>query len=210
VSESAKVPVRYQTPLREAQRDLTRSRIVDAARNLFYDQHFDTVTMDEIALAAGLRRSTLYLHYRDKAEILLEVITEYGAKAKDMLATMPGPSPSRPQLQAWVRKVARFIARERVPLSIVVEIRRKQAYAATLEALTDELLESLGRNNPSLRGIVGASADPVRRARALMLLQELTYACETHLEDTSDACGRALLGVAAEDFHAFVSREPEA
>lgn len=202
----AKSPAKYQTPLREAQRDLTRSRIVNAARNLFYDQHFDTATMDEIALAAGLRRSTLYLHYKDKAEILLEVITEYGAKAKSMLATMPGPDPSLDQLYAWVRKVARFIAKERVPLSIIVEVRRKQAYTATLDVLTNELLDSLGANNAAFRYIGGAKADPARRARALMLLQELTYACEIHLEDTADACGRELLRVAAEDFHAFLSR----
>jgi AcrR family transcriptional regulator len=199
--------VKYQTPLREAQRDLTRSRIVNAARHLFYDQHFDTVTMDEIALAAGLRRSTLYLHYRDKSDILLEVITEYGAKAKDMLATMPGPDPTLAQLRSWVRKVARFIAKERVPLSIVVEVRRKQAYSATLDLLTDELLNSMGASNPAFRDSGSARAEPARRARALMLLQELTYACEVHLENTSDPCGRELLLVAAEDFHAFLHRE---
>lgn len=198
---------KYRTPLREAQRDLTRSRIVNAARNLFYDQHFDTATMDEIALAAGLRRSTLYLHYKDKAEILLEVITEYGAKAKRMLATMPGPNPTVEQLHGWVRKVARFIAKERVPLSIIVEVRRKRAYTATLDILTNELLDSLGANNAPFRDTAGAKADPARRARALMLLQELTYACEIHLEDTSDACGRELLRVAAEDFHAFLTRQ---
>lgn len=206
VQPEARPPVKYRTPLREAQRDLTRSRIVNAARNLFYDQHYDTATMDGIALAAGLRRSTLYLHYKDKAEILLEVITEYGAKAKSVLATMPGPNPTLEQIERWVGKVARFIAKERVPLSIIVEVRRKQAYSATLDGLTDELLASLGKSNPPLRDTVGAGADPARRARALMLLQELTYACEIYLEDTSDACGRALLRVAAEDFHAFLTR----
>ena len=197
--------IRYQTPLREAQRDLTRSRIVNAARNLFYDQHFDTATMDDIALAAGLRRSTLYLHYKDKAEILLEVITEYGAKAKHVLATMPGPDPTLAQIQSWVRKVARFIAKERVPLSIIVEVRRKHAYAATLDDLTNGLLDSMGENNAPFRDLGSARANPTRRARALMLLQELTYACEIHLEDTSDACGRELLLVAGADFHAFLA-----
>ena len=198
---------RYQTPLREAQRDLTRGRIVNAARNLFYDQHFDTATMDEIAVAAGLRRSTLYLHYKDKAEILLEVIAEYGTKAKAVLATMPGPNPTLTQMQGWVLKIARFIAKERMPLSIIVEVRRKHAHAAALDTLTDELLDSMGANNPAFRDIVGAKADPPRRARALMLLQELTYACEIHLEDTSDACGRELLRVAAEDFHRFLAAD---
>jgi hypothetical protein len=113
-------------------------------------------------------------------------------------------------LQVWVRKIAKFIAKERVPLSIIVEVRRKQAHTATLDVLTDALLDSLGRNNAPFRNIVGAKADPVRRARALMLLQELTYACETYLEDTTDACGRALLRVAAEDFHTFLSKESSA
>jgi AcrR family transcriptional regulator len=194
-------PARYRTPLREAQRDLTRSRIVNAARNLFYGRHFDTVTMDEIAAAAGLRRSTLYLHYKDKGDILLEVITEYGTKAKAMLATMPGPHPTPAQLESWVRKIARFIAEERVPLSIIVEVRRKHAHRDTLDALTDQLLESMGANNAPFRNITGASADPARRARALMLLQELTYACEIHLEDPCDSCGRELLRVAAADLH---------
>jgi AcrR family transcriptional regulator len=65
--------------------------------------------MDEIALAAGLRRSTLYLHYKDKAEILLELITDCGGKAKVVLASMPGPNPSLPQIRRWVGKVAKFM-----------------------------------------------------------------------------------------------------
>ncbi len=51
--------VKYFTPLRQAQRDLARSRIRDAARDLFYEHHYDTTTMDEIAVTAGLRRWTL-------------------------------------------------------------------------------------------------------------------------------------------------------
>lgn len=196
--------VKYRTPLREAQRDLTRSRIVNAARTLFYEKHYDTAAMDEIAAAAGLTRSTLYLHYKDKADILLELITEYCVKARQMLATLPGPTPSLDQIRRWVGKVARFIAKERMPLSIIVEVRRKQAYTAAMASLTDALLDSLGQNNPQFGDTTGPAANPLMRARALMLLQELIYACETHLEDESDPCGTALLQVAAEDIHAFL------
>jgi hypothetical protein len=62
----------------------------------------------------------------------------------------------------------------------------------------------MGASNSPFRDIGSAKANPARRARALMLLQELTYACEVHLESTSDPCGRELLLVAAEDFHAFL------
>ncbi len=200
--------VKYRTPLREAQRDLTRSRIMNAARTLFYQKHYDTTTMDEIATAAGLRRSTLYLHYKDKSEILLELITEYGEKARQLLATLPGPDPSLQQIAGWVDRIARFIGKERMPLSIIVEVRRKHDYAPAMENLTEALLLSLGANNPRLRDTTGPAADPVRRARALMLLQELIYACETHLENQADPCGQALLRVAAEDIWGYLINAP--
>ena len=200
MSDDAKT--KYRTPLREAQREQMRNRILTAARDLFYDRHYDTSTMDDIAVAAGIRRSTLYLHYRDKAEILLEVITDYGGKARRILATLPGPQPSRAQVRTWVGDVASFIAKERAPLSIIVEVRRRKGFSAALDQLTDELLDSLGENNPRFRG---AGAAPAPRARALMLLQVLTYACEVYLEDPDNRCGQALLDVAAEDFHAFLA-----
>jgi AcrR family transcriptional regulator len=110
---------KYRTPLREAQRDLTRSRIKNAARDLFYESHFDVTTMDEIAAAAGLRRSTLYLHYKDKAEILAEVVSDYAPRAKAILATLPGPTPTVEQTKRWIKKVVAFVRKERVPLSAV-------------------------------------------------------------------------------------------
>jgi len=197
-----KAQIKYRTPLREAQRDQMRGRIVNAARELFHERHYDTTTMDEIAVAAGVRRSTLYLHFRDKSEVLLELITEYGAKAKAVLALLPGPSSSLPDIRGWVDGIAAFIARERVPLSIIVEVRRRHAFADTMQQLTDDLLAALATNNPAWSEINTAHFDPAQRARALMLLQELTYACEVHLEDVADPCGQALLQIAAEDFHA--------
>ena len=204
--DDAQGRIRYRTPLRAAQRDLMRARICNAARSLFFAQHFDTATMDGIAASAGIRRSTLYLHFRDKDEILLEVISEYTDKAKKVLATLPGPEPTRDQVGRWVSRVARFVAKEQAPLSIIVEVRRRQGFAATLEAVTSDLLVSLGANNPGVRAAACEGAEPLRRARALMLLQELTYACEVHAEDKLAADGRALLHIAADDFHAFLNR----
>jgi AcrR family transcriptional regulator len=208
-SSQPQLPTKYNTPLRQAQRDLTRSRIRSAARTLFYESHYDSTTMDEIALAAGLRRSTVYLHYKDKAEILTEVIAEYAPKARNILAMLPGPRPSLQQLNMWVRKVAGFVAKELVPLSIILELRRTNQDIDALEKLTRELLSALGQNNPPFREASHEDASPMLRARGLMLLQELTYACEIHLSDTGDARGKALLKVAAEDFCVFLSNQRE-
>lgn len=162
--------------------------------------------MDEIAVAAGLRRSTIYLHYKDKAEILAEVISDYTPNARAILATLPGPNPTPKQLQRWVGDVAKFVAKERVPLSIIWELRRNRAHMASLGKLTRELLAGMGENNPPFVEASTDKADPLLRARALLLLQELTYACEVSLDDTGGSLGKALLQITAEDFHAFLSK----
>lgn len=203
---NTETPKKYDTPLRQAQRDLTRSRIKNAARNLFYEKHYDTTTMEEIAEAAGLRRSTLYLHYKDKSEILVDIIVEYTPKAKEVLATLPGPTPSLESLHNWVKRVAKFVAKERAPLSIIQETRVRSRDAAEFDKVINELLRAMGANNAIFEEAVRAEADAMLRARALMLLEELTYACGMFNEDTKDARAKALLKVAAEDFHAFLSK----
>ena len=57
-----------------------------------------------------------------------------------------------------------------------------------------------------LRDASHEDASPMARARGLMLLQSLTYACEIHLADIDDARGKALLKVVAEDFFTLLSR----
>lgn len=200
VTERAK----YKTPLRQAQRDLTRQRIKDAARKLFYRQHYDSTTMDEIAVAAGLRRSTIYLHYKDKDEILADVIADYVPKAKMQLAKLPGPGPSVDQIGAWIRKVAQFVEKERAPLSIIVELRRDRKYMQTLEELTSQLMEGLGKNNPRFLRASRGDEDPALRARGLLLFQQLTYCCELYLGDPADERNKAMIDVTAEDFQAFL------
>ena len=197
---------KYNTPLRQAQRDLTRACIKNAARSLFYERHFAATTMDEIAAAAGLRRSTLYLHYKDKAEILADVIADYTPKARASLATLPGPVPTLAQVQRWVRQIMRFQGEERAALSIILELRRYGTYNAVLEKLTEELLTGLGTNNPPFREAARTEADPRLRAKGLLLLQELTYGCGLYLENPKDARYKALLQVVAEDFHAFLAQ----
>ena len=204
-SEKPQRSTKYNTPLRQAQRDLMRGRIKCAARTLFYETHYDSTTMDQIAVAAGLRRSTVYLHYKDKAEILAEVIADYTPKARAVLAMLPGPRPTLPQLNLWIKKVVQFVAKELVPLSIILELRHANQSLDALEKLTCELLAGLGENNPPFRDASHEDASPMVRARGLMLLQALTYACEMHLADMRDARGKALLKVVAEDFIAFLS-----
>jgi AcrR family transcriptional regulator len=60
-------------PIREQQRLITRQRIVDAARTVFEDRGYGEASMGDITKAAKINRSTIYLHFANKAEVFNDV-----------------------------------------------------------------------------------------------------------------------------------------
>src|SRR5688500_17961968 len=54
---------------REAQKQLTRARLVEAAVTAFHHQGYAGTTVEDIAAAAGVTRATFYLHYEGKVDI---------------------------------------------------------------------------------------------------------------------------------------------
>lgn len=55
----------------------TSRRIMDAAAELFAQNGFDGVSVQRIAQRAGIRESSLYSHFRSKAEILQTLYEEF-------------------------------------------------------------------------------------------------------------------------------------
>ncbi len=65
--------------------DLSRKRILKAARELFSTKGFSAVTMQDICVRAELSRGGLYRHYSSTAEIFASIIREDQAAALAML-----------------------------------------------------------------------------------------------------------------------------
>jgi AcrR family transcriptional regulator len=59
-------------PLRRQQRDFTRQRLIDAARQLFLKNGTRATSVDDIAKAAGTSRATFYAHFTDKQDVIRE------------------------------------------------------------------------------------------------------------------------------------------
>jgi AcrR family transcriptional regulator len=57
----------------------------DALFSLILEKGYDTVTVEEITQRADLGRTTFYLHYRDKEDLLMESI---GKLVEDLIAQM--------------------------------------------------------------------------------------------------------------------------
>lgn len=54
----------------------TRERLVDVARTLFAKKGFEATTMNDIAVASGKGRRTLYTYFKNKDEIYYAVISD--------------------------------------------------------------------------------------------------------------------------------------
>src|SRR6202140_4538245 len=67
----------------KAQRGGSREIIVDAAARLFLERGFGSVSMDELAVAAGLARRTLYNQFTSKEEIFREMLLRVSGQLED-------------------------------------------------------------------------------------------------------------------------------
>jgi AcrR family transcriptional regulator len=91
------------TSLREAQKALTRTRLLNAAAELFARQGYAATTIEEIATTAGATRATFYLHFTSKSDIvhgIYAALVEYDADYTNLIeACRIGTEPA---LRAWL------------------------------------------------------------------------------------------------------------
>ncbi|MBC7667375.1 MAG: TetR/AcrR family transcriptional regulator [Gemmatimonadaceae bacterium] len=89
--------------LREAQRLLTRERLVDAAVALFGQRGFRAVTIEQIAVAAGANRATFYLHFRSKEDVANAIGERLAPNIQVTFAALDAlVDPSVAQVRAWL------------------------------------------------------------------------------------------------------------
>lgn len=79
-------------------KQMSKDKIVEAARNLFYKYGFKKVSMDEIANEAGVTKRTIYMYFKSKEDLLKyfiqeeienmkEIVEEVEKKNKDFFET---------------------------------------------------------------------------------------------------------------------------
>lgn len=120
-------------------REVTRIRILDAARRLFVTRGFNRVTVEDIALKAGFTRGAVYSNFANKVEIFVELIdTRFGDQldraVADLSADLDGPQ----RVAALARWLAAEASRSREWSTAELEF---YAFASTDPELSVRLLQ---------------------------------------------------------------------
>jgi len=151
----------------------TRLKILDAAYGLMWRQGFLRVSMDEIALRAGVTKRTLYQHFPSKDDLLAATLAHSSELAIGRLRAFPHSGTAAEFLDAFFGELADWAAKPRWSgggfTRVVMELADLRGHPARSiarkhkKAVEDWLTGVLAARR------VSSAAD---RAREIMLLME--------------------------------------
>jgi AcrR family transcriptional regulator len=177
----------------------TRALICDTARELFFTQGIEATTIEQIATVAGTRRSTLYTHFRDKNQILTEIIRDFQASVAKVIEEMPSPQPTRAELDQWVQSFADLAAAEKVPTLLLMEGGSSRRVPDAVQDFGVAMFQGLVGKLPAFHA---AQHSALGIARAQAVLRQLGWAVALYAEDTENA--KVHLTVAGEWLSRFI------
>ncbi len=205
MNKNTVMPVSNIQPV-NSRKAATYARICDVANELFFERDFNSVTMEEIAKAAGIRRSTLYLHFRDKEAILDAIAKTFTAKLWPVIELLPGPEPTREQIDVWLGEFAKFVSTERAATELLVSLgHMSKTYPAVME-FGDALLRMMAERLSAFKRAL-EPRESLALARALSTLDILGWALCHHARDEASELSKNRLIVASAALNHFVRGE---
>ncbi|MBI9086052.1 MAG: TetR/AcrR family transcriptional regulator [Desulfobacterales bacterium] len=154
--------------LEKAQR---ADRIVDVAQQVFFENGYGGSTMDQIATAAGYKKRTLYLYFKDKEALFLAVVLRGLRILNSMLQQAyagAGAGPGRSRLGALGRALFDFSLSnpEYAELIMIFEAKTCVYYPDTAENSLAVPDPESGDLRAACQAVTDADADMVTRAIA--------------------------------------------
>jgi len=158
---------------REAAQHQTRERLLEAAEQLFVRDGFNGTSLRDIAAHAGYSQGAFYSNFRDKGEVLLELMgrhkAEETARATSMIASLSGTADDiLAALEAWASSLDETTTWCTLSVELQLQAARDPAFAVHYEALWHTqrngvaeivriLFEKLGRVPPASFADVAAN-----------------------------------------------------
>lgn len=181
---AARLPLVERADGRTARRAASQERILSAAADLFAERGYGSTTMDDVALAAGVSKGTIFYNYDSKADLCAKVIV---ASAEDLEQVIER---ARVGLRGWnaletlTLTVMRHIdaAPARAQFLTTELFRPNRPWAAQLPGVRDRLIRPLVAvllevaEERKAAGLTAEAANPNASAVAVSLLGALVTA----------------------------------
>ena len=193
-------PAQSGRPALGRKRSTTRDHIADVAIDLFCAQGFDSVSVDDVAQAAGIARRTLFRYYASKSAIPWGDFDSHLANLRTLLAGLDPEVPLREALRSGLLAFNTYDAdeavRHRERMRMILETAELQAYSMNMYAgWRDVIAEFVAHRKGEKPG------DLAPQAVAWMMLGVALSAYGYWLADSSvaltDALSQAFDAVAA-------------
>jgi AcrR family transcriptional regulator len=123
---------RTRTTKKEVVTAFRTNEILAATRRLMEQKGVDSLTMDEIAQAAGVAKGTIYLYFQSKDELVQALLSQVGENiALDLEAILARPDPPTDKLRQVVTLLLHCVERERelFPIYLRELVRSKSSRA---------------------------------------------------------------------------------
>lgn len=159
--------------LREAQKRLTRERLIAAGEAEFRIRGYNETTAENIASSAGTSRATFYVYFKSKAEVVLELMQRSAPDVLSAYSTLDAiTKPNMKNVRAWLRTTMALWETRRSDFTIM-----EQALAND-DAVTDLWISTLGNTYKVMPRTFGRFANAKDHERARLHLLTLQSALE--------------------------------
>ncbi len=197
-----------KTTLRDIQKADTRQRLLDAASRVFDREGYDMATVDQISSEAGASRPTFYAHFRDKEEVLSELMDGYIAKGIPFMLRFPGEDPTPELLIKWLHEVGDFIKQESALFSLLSQMigHRPPNSKNHSRSVGQAWLVSLASSSPAFARAISPDQPNLKaRVKAELLLLELVWASASILSGENEALNEARVELVAQSIYDFLT-----
>lgn len=198
--------------LREAQKQLTLDKLIEAARGVFHTKGYNAATIDDIVDTAGASRGTFYLYFHSKGEVLSKIFAEdHIESVLGLLEEFPATVTST-SLQQWIGQYLDLYQRDRLTIRAWIQAGSREAeLRASSLAMMDRVLDSLAAKVMSSRKSEGVPCTRKEaRIRSLLMfvqMQELAY--YRYIREYPVNHEMALMVVADSWYYELTGRAPE-
>ena len=153
----------------------SRDKLLTAAIERFCERGYFSVSIDEIASAAGVSRVTFYRHFSSKAALTAEVFWDAAEATKPLyLAIGAGRFEDPPVVRQWIAAIFEADLANRRMLRVFTQATTDEGtFTPRAQALISELIAGLGLTIPAFDLDPARPADRRRWHEAWLLLYEL-------------------------------------